>query len=221
MVFDRVLSGPYPTLPRPVDWCSERWSALPPRGRVTLTLAFLVALGFGVDARVTSAATQWGGQPRTALIATTDLPVGAEATGLREVHLPPAAVPPRAVGKVPPGSRLAMALPEGAVLTSSHLDARGPAAGLEWGLRAVPIAAQEGWGIVAGGWVDVWVLGDGMGATSELVASSRPVVEVHADTAGTTALVGLSAGEVAATTQALSIGGVLLTHAPPPAPDGR
>ncbi|MDQ3537423.1 MAG: hypothetical protein M3415_01285, partial [Actinomycetota bacterium] len=125
------------------------------------------------------------------------------------------AVPPAAVTKVPQGAVLAMALPEGAVLTEAHLDRRGPAAGLAEGLRAVPIPSEDGWGVVAGGWVDVWVLGAG-DTPAQLVAESRPVLQVNHGDAGGTALVGLEVAEVGPTNSGLALGRVLLAHAPPP-----
>lgn len=215
---DRLLSGSYPRLPGPVDWCSEQWAALRPRVRMLAVLTLIVAAAMFAMTRVQAAEQRWGGTPRRVLIATRDLAVGDPATSLRMVRLPPDAVPDTALSQVGVGVRVTLALPAGAVLTSAHIDPRGPAAGLGAGLRAMPIRAEEGWGVVSGGWVDVWVLGDAEGG-SRLVAQSRPVVEVRRDTGGLTALVGLAEPEVAATTAAIGTGGVLLAHAPPPGPD--
>jgi hypothetical protein len=168
--------------------------------------------------RVRQAEARWGGEPRRALVAEAALPVGAAPQRLRGVRLPPGAVPDGAVARVPDGAMLALPLPAGAVLTEAHLDPRGPAAGLPGGLRAVPVPVEDGWGVSAGGWVDVWVLGAGE-QPAALVASSRPVLEVRGDPAGATALIGLAADEVAGTTAGLALGRVLLTHAPGPGGD--
>jgi hypothetical protein len=212
---DRFLRHPYPRLPRPLDWASERWSAMRPRARIVAAGA-LVILGFvAVDSRVGASLGRWGGPPTEVLVATSDLPTGAALEGLERRKLPQPAVPDGAVTAPPEGARLSFALPAGAILTRYHLDKHGAAAGLPPDLRAVPIPAQEGWGVVAGGWVDVWVLGQTEGG-SQLVARSRPVLEVRSDDSGSTALVGLSEAEVGLTTSGLSLGGVLLAHAPPP-----
>jgi hypothetical protein len=100
------------------------------------------------------------------------------------------------------------------VLTAAHLDPRGPAVALPPGSRAVPIPVDEGWGVTAGGRVDVWVLGPD-GTAPRQVAVAAPVLQVSGDGQERTALVGLADGEVGPTTQGLATGGVLLTHAPP------
>lgn len=215
----RALHGPYPALPRPLDAASERWSALRPRVRLLVAVVAVSALAGGVQARVQAAENRWGGAPVRVLIATEDLPVGAPVTAVRRVPLPPAVVPARAVTEVPASdAALALALPEGAVLTAAHLDPRGPAAGLDERLRAVPVAVQDGWVVTAGGWVDVWVLGAG-DQLATLVARARPVLEVRTEGAGTTALVGLDGDEeVGAATEGLALGRLLLAHAPAPGP---
>ncbi len=125
--------------------------------------------------------------------------------------------PPGSVASVPDGAALAIALPQGVVLTAAHLDPRGPAAGLEPGLRAVPVPVEDGWAVAPGGFVDVWVLGAEDGTAGQ-VAASRAVLEVAdaQDGAGRTALLALREDEVAATTAGLALGRVLLTHAPAP-----
>lgn len=214
----RALHGPYPALPSPLDAASERWSSLRPRVRILVAVVAVAALAGAVEARVQSAEHRWGGAPVQVLIATEDLPVGAAATAVRRVALPPAVVPAAAVTQAPsPDAVLALALPEGAVLTAAHLDPRGPAAGLDARLRAVPVAVDEGWVVTAGGWVDVWVLAAG-DEPATLVARSRPVLEVRTEGAGTTALVGLDGEEeVGAATAGLALGRLLLAHAPAPA----
>ncbi|HVL98367.1 MAG TPA: hypothetical protein VM324_03655 [Egibacteraceae bacterium] len=212
-----TLHGPYPALPRPLDAAAERWAALSPRVRLLAAVTAVVAVTGGLEARVQVAEDRWGGTPVRVLVAPADLPVGAPATGLRRVGLPPAAVPPRAVVDPPPADAvLALALPEGAVLTAAHLDDRGPAAGLSEDLRAVPVPVEEGWLVTPGGWVDVWVLGPG-DEPATLVARSRPVLEVRDDGPAMTALVALHAdNEVGPATAGLALGRLLLAHAPPP-----
>lgn len=211
----RGLDGPYPRLPRFLDAVTERWARLRPRLRLVVCVVGVLALYVAVQMRVHRAEQRWGGSPVTALVATTDLAVGTVDPPLRQVDLPPAAVPPGAVPVVPPGAVLALALPEGSVLTGAHLDERGGAAGLAAGLRAVPVPVEDGWAVEAGGWVDVWVLGAGEQPARQ-VASSRAVLSVRDDGAGRTALLGLAEDEVGPTTEGLALGSVLLTHAPPP-----
>lgn len=216
----QLTRGPHPVLPRPLDTLSERWARLRPRARTAVVLLALVAVAVAGSARVRQARTKWGGEPVEALVASKAMPVGTPARGFRRVTLPPRVVPPDAVrprelsGAQAAGS-LALALPEGAVLTGAHLSRRGPAVGLAPGLRALPVPVEPGWGTTAGSWVDVWVLGTGEQPASQ-VASARPVLEVRGEGRDKTALVGLSEDEVAAATTGLALGKVLLTHAPAP-----
>ncbi len=212
---DALLRGSYPRLPRLLDACSDRWAGLRPRARAVAVALCVVALLLAVDARVRAAESRWGGPPRLALVAQRDLGVGDVPAPLRATTLPPGAVPDSAVTAVPDRAVLALALPRGAVLTAAHLDPRGPAAGLDATGRVVPVPAEPGWAVTAGGWVDVWVLGAG-DAPAELVARRRPVLAVRRDADGLTALVGLAADEVGPTTTGLALGRVLLAHAPPP-----
>jgi hypothetical protein len=217
----RLMGGPPLRAPVPLDLLAERWWRLQPRVRLVLVAVLLAAVAGWSEHRVGAAEARWGGPPQPALVATTDLPVGTVVGAgldlggsrlLRRVRFPPTALPPAAVTAVPLDGVLALALPRGAVLTRTHLDPRGPAAGLEPSLRAVPVPIDRGWGLVAGGWVDVWVLGAG-DAPAAMVAASRPVLEVD-DGAGT-ALVGLHTDEVGPATEGLALGRILLTHAPP------
>lgn len=214
---EAALRGPYPALPRPLDAASERWAALQPRVRIVVTVIAVGAALAGIQARIEAADSRWGGAPVAALVATADLPVGAPLTDLQEVALPPGAVPVTAMTARPPeGAVLALALPEGAVLTESHVDARGPAAGLDEGLRALPIPVEDGWLVTPGGWVDVWVLAAGE-EPARLVARSRPVLEVREDRPSPTALVGLDGEtEIGPATAGLAVGRLLLAHAPAP-----
>lgn len=215
------LDGPYPVLPRPLDTAAERWSSLRPRRRLLVVVLALAITAAGVQARIMAAEHRWGGAPVRVLVATGDLAVGAAVTAVRQVALPPDAVPATAVTGAPAdGAVLALALPEGAVLTTSHLDPRGPAAGLEEGQRAVPVPIEDGWHVTAGGWVDVWVLSPGE-EPAALVARSRPVLEVREDGSSPTALVALDGDtEVGPATTGLALGRLLLTHVPAPQATG-
>lgn len=212
---DALLRGPHVRLPRLLDVLSEQWSGLPPRLRMIAAALLVVATLLALDGRGRAIDARWGGEPRTVFVATRFLSVGDGVEDVRRARLPPAVVPPGAVTDVRRDAVVALALPQGAVLTDAHLDGRGAAAGLTDGMRAVPVPSEAGWGLVEGGWVDVWTLGSG-DAPSDLVAQRRPVLEVRNDTSGLTSLIGLAEDEVAAVTSGLALGTVLLTHAPAP-----
>lgn len=212
----RWLSARPVALPRALDGLAERWAALPPRARTVaagLVIALVVA---GGEARVLSAEGRWGGPAVAALVARSDLPAGA-APDVEAVRVPPSLAPPEALTEVDPDARLAVPLPEGGVLTATHLDARGPGATLDPGVRAVPVPVEAGWGVVAGSFVDVWVLDVGE-APAERVAGGAAVLALDVDDAGrATALVAIDDDAVAATTTGLALGRVVLAHSPTPA----
>jgi hypothetical protein len=210
----RLLAGAHPALPRPLDALAERWAAATPRLRIAIVLLLVLSAGALIDARIRAAEHRWGGAPVTALVAESDLAVGAPLDGLRRVRLPPLALPARPLAVVPSDAVLALALPQGAVLTAAHVAPSGPAAGLADGLRALPVPVQEAWGVTEGAWVDVWVLS--IEGEAALAASSRPVLELRGEGPDRTALLGLAVDEVTAVTAALGQGRVLLAHAPPP-----
>lgn len=205
--------GPYPRLPGPLDALSDRWTGLRPRVRALVGVLVVVAAALAVAARVERAEHRWGGAPVAVLVAAEDLPAGAQAPAVRSRALPPAAVPPDALAAVPEGAVLALPAPEGTVLTRAHLDPRGPAAGLPPGSRAVPIPVEPGWGVTAGGRVDVWVLG-AEAEPARQVARAAVVLGVTDDGAAVTALIGLAADDVGPATAGLALGRVLLTHTP-------
>lgn len=211
----RLRRGRPVALPRFLDGASERWAALSPRRRRLVVCAAIGLLVGAGEARVHLAQQQWGGEPVDVLVADGEQ-VPGETPSTSRASVPPALVPPGAVDAVDDAAALALPLVDGAVLTEAHLDARGPGAGLGDDLRAVPIEVDEGWGVAAGGWVDVWVLGAG-DVPAEQVAEGRPVLAIDVDDAGrATALVGLGDDEVAPTTHGIANGRVLLAHAPPP-----
>lgn len=211
----RLLRGRPLALPPRLDRLVERWAGAPPRLRQAIAVGLVICGLAAVQWRIGAADRRWGGDPVDVLVATATLPVGQPPAALTRRLLPPAAVPPGAVDAVPAGAVLAFALPAGTVLTADHLHPRGPAAGLRAGERAVPIPVEESWGIVGGGWVDVWLV-SGSEAPAVLVARGRPVLEVVTAQRGSTALVAIGEAELEQVTTGLGLGRVLLTHAPPP-----
>jgi hypothetical protein len=208
----RHLDGPPYALPAALDACSERWWRASPRRRTLALVAALVAVVAAGQWWTAHVQRRWGGPPRRALIAVEHADVG-DRPRVRSVLLPPAMVPDGAPRSVDGDARLALALPAGAVLTGTHLSPEGPAAGLDPGLRAVPLPVPSGLEVTAGGTVDVWVLEAAPGR-SRRVARGRPVLRVSAGD-DPVALVGLAATEVAAAMRGLAGGDVLLTQAPP------
>lgn len=208
-----LLEGPPPVLPVWVDALARRWAGVPPRARtVVIGLAVLLVLA-GTEVRVRRAESRWGGAPVTAWVAETDTGVG-QVPQLRQVRLPPGALPAAPADEPDAATPLTLALPEGAVLTALHVSPTGPAVGLPEGSRLVPIPVDAGWGVVAGGRVDVW-LADTSGATA-LVAARRPVLEVRGEEPDRlTALVAVEEDDVTAVAGGLGTGSVLLSHAPP------
>ncbi len=206
------LGGPPFAWPAAVDRVAIAWAGLPPRLRTVVVIGLVVALVVGTRVQVQRAEARWGGTPVVVWIAEADTGVG-EVALLRRVRLPPAAVPPGAVD-APTDEPLRMPLPEGAVLTTAHTAADGPAAGLPDGTRLVPIPVDAGWGVTVGSRVDVWVEGAQQG--SRLVAPDRSVIEVRGDEGSghQTALVALEHGQVPAVTAALAQGAVLLSIVP-------
>lgn len=210
------LNGPPFVLPRPVDWMSRAWAHLAPRVRSLMVLSIMLTVLAATHLRVVRAESRWGGEPVTAWVATTDTGVGM-VPDLRQVRLPPLAIPPASVTSTQSamsGRPLTMALPAGGVLTELHTAAAGPAVGLPAGDRLVPVPVDEGWGVTAGGTVDVWIRSvDGDGA--RLVAAERVVVDVRADESGDlTALVAIDREAVPEVTGGLARGSVSLSHVP-------
>lgn len=215
--FDAALRGPHLRLPRPLDALSEWWSARPARVRMVLGALVVVGLALAADARVRAVESQWGGAPQRVAVAATDLKVGEAPRDVRLVRLPPRAIPPGALLKVPRDRVLSMPLARGTVLTRKHFAGHGPAVGLPPAMRAFPIPTEAGWDVRQGGWVDVWTLGSG-DEPARLVAAQRPVLQIRSDGSALTSLVGLTTTEVEAVTAGLALGRVMLAHAPAPSP---
>jgi len=212
----QLLHGPAPALPRALDDLAEWWAGLGARQRMVVGITGVLLLVASAAQWSGSVDARWGGAPVRVFVASSDLAPGAKAGGLEERWYPPVVVPPGAVSEVTEGARLAFALPAGTVLTEAHLDPRGPGRGLAAGLRALPIPLEAGWGVEAGGWVDVWVLSAGE-QPATLVARSCPVLQVEAADQTATALVAIPEAAIGAAAEGLALGRVLLAHAPPPA----
>lgn len=206
-------------LPKLIDAAARRWAGVAPRIRFVVIIAATSAVLLASHARVLVAEARWGGTPVEAWVATRDAGVG-ETPDLRRVRLPPRALPAAPVTSLDPDATLAIALPEGAVLTERHVSPAGPAAGLPAGARLVPVPVDDGWAVTAGGRVDVWIAHPvaATAATSpeaDLVARDRPVVDVRTDESGDlTALVSIDAGDVPDVTTGLLEGSVILSHTP-------
>ncbi|MEE8601726.1 hypothetical protein [Euzebya tangerina] len=207
-----LLHGPPLVLPRWLDRLAERWARLPPRIRfLALILVILVLLGVQ-GAQVAGVQTRWGGAGQRVWRATQIVPAGGSPHDhLEAVTLPAAAVPADAVvGRVDRAAVLSLPLVQGGILTTQHLDPIGPAVSLPDDERAVPIPVELGWGIEAGGLVDVWVSPAREGELRRL-AGERVVLQVQDDGRAAVALVSIPEEEVATTTTALARGSVLLT----------
>lgn len=209
----RFWAGPPLVLPRPADAISRRWSRLPPRGRLLLASLAVLAVVVAAETRVRAAQLRWGGPPVQVWVAAADTGIG-EVPRLTPVRLPPRIVPAAALSTAPGARPVTVPLPAGAVITEAHVAPAGPAVGLPSGLRLVPVPVDDGWGLAAGGAVDVWIgEPDGDGAT--LVARHRAVADVRTDEGGNlTALVAVAAREVPALTGGLARGTVWLSHVP-------
>lgn len=203
-------------LPPPLDRVADGWAGLRPRVRTLLAWLLVLTLGLGYAARVAAVDARWGGPAVTVLRATRAMAVGEAPAAVEQVRLPPRAVPPAALRALPEDAVLALPVVEGALLVAAHLDARGPGAQLPADERVVPVPVEEGWAVEAGGWVDVWALG-AAGGGAQLVARSRPVLQVQAEEGrGGVALVSLAEDQVREVTAGLATGRVVLAHAPPP-----
>lgn len=186
-----------------------------PRARALGVVGLIAMVVIGCEQRVAGVADRYGGPPAPVVVTSSDVAVGQSAEDLRIAHVPPDVIPDDALTELPSDAPIAaLALPAGAVVTHQHLDTRGPGIGLEADLRAVPIEVEPSWGVVPGGFVDVWILGSG-DVPALAVARQRPVLDVSEGTGRSTALVGLSADEVADLSDGLASGRVLLVHAPP------
>lgn len=206
------LYGPPLVLPPAADRLAVHWARVPPRVRVLVAALAVLLLLAGTEVRVRRAESRWGGAPVTAWVAVADAGVG-EVPELARLRLPPGALPAAPAPAPATGTPLTLALPQGAVLTEQHLSPAGPAVGLPPGTRLVPVPVDDGWGVAAGGRVDVWTVGrDGAGRR---VAQARPVLEVRADESGDlTALVAVEEDRVTDLASGLADGGIVLSHAP-------
>ncbi|MDQ4129618.1 MAG: SAF domain-containing protein [Actinomycetota bacterium] len=176
----RLLHGPPPALPRALDRLSERWACAPPRARVAVLLAAaLVMLAIAGRGAVRS---PWGA-PSPVLVARSDLPAGhvLQPPDLAASTWPSRVVPagsPSEASSVT-GTPLAMGLPAGGLLTSTHLAVPGVAAGLPAGHVAVSVKVPEGLALASGQHVDLMTLERGGGGV--LLASDATILAVEGE----------------------------------------
>ena len=210
---DRPLRGAYPALPPPLDRCSEWWARRRPRVRLLIGVVALLAVAGALTSRVAVLEQRFAAPPVRVLVAEEFLPVGTAAPAVAMVRLPALAVPDGALEAVPDDAVVAVAVPKGAVVTRAHLDVQGPGAALPTDQRAVPVPVEEGWGLEAGGFADVWASGD-IGEPAALLVEAAPVLAVHDGDLRPVAVVGVPAARVAEVATAGDGPGLLLTHAP-------
>lgn len=218
----RVPTSNPRSLPRrgPLSRAALELRRRPPLRRALVGAAALLlgALVQSTVAAADAARAAWG-ERRTVLVATTDLAPG-EPVGrgdLRAEERPVAALPPGALGEVPPGAVVRSLVLEGEVLTRRRLGAgsrTGVAALLPAGTRAVSIPVEPGTAppLEVGQLVDVVAVsvdGDGRARSAVLVPAAE-VVEAG-ESAATVAVPVERVGDVVA---ALAAGAVSLVVLP-------
>lgn len=126
-------------LPAGLDALSDRWWGLTPRTRTWLVLLVVVAALSGAALR--AAASPYG-PPVPVLVASDDLPAGADLAdaSLRTERWPADLVPTDHRSEA--SGRLVSGLPAGAVLTDGHVSDGGLAEALGSGRSAVPLPVE-------------------------------------------------------------------------------
>lgn len=134
-----ALDGPPPSLPRLLDRASDRWWGLPPRARLGL-LGLVIAVA---ALAVVLPRAQLGAATTEVVVAVRDLPAGHEVApdDLRVQRWPLELAPPGASARTASGT-LTSALPQGSVLTASHLGDGGLGALLTEGRAAVALPVE-------------------------------------------------------------------------------
>ncbi len=164
-----------------MDRVAEGWWLLTPRARTVLAA---LAVGIALAAVLLRIALAPYGPPITVLVVSTDLEVGA-ALGPSDVTTarwprdltPP---PPLLTRADLPGSRLAVGVTAGTVLTARHVRDDGPLATMAGGTAAVPVPDALLRGVDSGSRLDlITVVGDGTGRT---IAQDVRVLTVDGDT---------------------------------------
>ncbi|MDP8927291.1 MAG: SAF domain-containing protein [Actinomycetota bacterium] len=174
----RLLNGPPPVLPAPLDRLCERWACCPPRLRLAVLLAAVLTV-FTIAGRG-AARSPWG-PPAAVLVARADLPAGhvLESADLVAARWPARLVPAGSPSEAPnvTGTPLAIGLPEGSLLTSAHLARGGLAAELAADHVAVPVKVPEGVTLTSAQHVDLVALdADGRGVP---LASDASVLAIE------------------------------------------
>jgi hypothetical protein len=192
------LDGPPVALPTALDRLSERWWALRPRRRA---LAIVVVVATAVLVGPARLVASPHGPPTPVLLAARDLPVGHELTqdDVRPATWPRDLVPADAASQA--RGTVTGPVPEGAVVTSSHLASPGSgvAAAVPAGRAAVTIPAELLPPLPGGAHIDL-VAPDAEGRP-QVVASAAIVVShegelvwVAVDPAEAPAVAGATAG---------------------------
>lgn len=176
----RLFHGPPLVLPAPLDRLCERWAYCPPRLRLAVLLAAVLAV-LTVAGRG-AARSPWG-PPSMVLVARADLPAGhvLQSADLAATRWPERLVPPGSPSEVTSvtGLPLAIGLPAGSRLTSAHLAKGGVAAGLPGDQVAVPVKLAEGVTLASGQHVDLLAADpDGRGVP---LASDASVLAVEGE----------------------------------------
>lgn len=210
----QFLHGPPPRWPRPIDRALEGWARLPPRVRLLTWGLLVVAVALQYSAHRDGLAERWGGEGVTLWQAHQTIPAGEDPrSGLRQVVLPPVAVPPEATVTLPADPVLAMPLLAGQVLTDTHLSPTGISATLAPDQRVLSVGVGADLQLRAGAVVDVWAI-DGSRGPPTLLAQGRPVLAVQQQGGRATALLAVHRDQVATATEAMVVGSLLLTLAP-------
>jgi hypothetical protein len=149
----RLLDGPPPALPGPLDAAAERWSRLRPRARFALVLALLGLTVIGLTARLAS--SPWG-EPVPVLVATRTLDTGEALTSdvARVVRWPATVVPEGALPDLVDGLIVGR-VPAGSPITTGHLGEGGLAALAGPGTTVVPLPRETLPHLPVGARVDV------------------------------------------------------------------
>lgn len=211
MSLPRLLAGPLPRLPAPVDHAARVWAGLP--GRVRL-LARVVGLAAVLVAAAGGLARGPWGPPVPVLVTTRDVaagtPVLPQATTIasRPAELVPTAAL-TSVASLPPDALAAVRLPAGTVVTTGLVVAGGPGGLATDGSAVVAVDATLLPPLTIGSRLDLAV--PGLDGTTRIAA--RDVVVVADD--GTWRWLRVARDDVEAVAAGISDGRLVAAVLPP------